>query len=81
MSYHVYVLQSLKDSKYYIGSSLNVEARLRFHNSGLQRSTRNRIPFIIIYVEEYPDKISALAREKQIKSYKGGEGFKSLIGK
>jgi putative endonuclease len=43
MAYHVYILQSLKDSKYYIGSTSDVEARLRFHNAGLQRSTRNTV--------------------------------------
>ena len=81
MSYYVYILQSLKDHKYYIGSCSNVEARLRFHNSGLQRSTKNRIPFCIVYTEEYQNKASALAREKQIKKYKGGQAFKRLIEK
>ena len=81
MSCYIYILQSDKDSKYYIGSCTNVEARLKFHNSGLQRSTRNRIPFRMIYTEEFPDKHSALIREKQIKSYKGGQAFKRLIGK
>ena len=81
MSHHVYILQSLKDGKYYIGSTSDVESRLRFHNSGLQRSTRKRIPFRLIHTEQLPDKTTALAREKQIKSYKGGEAFKKLIAK
>ena len=81
MSYYVYVLQSLKDGKYYIGSSSDVDARLNFHNSGLQRSTKNRIPFKAVYKEICADKLAALSREKQIKSYKGGEAFKRLIGK
>jgi predicted GIY-YIG superfamily endonuclease len=33
----------------------------------------------LVYYEEVPDKQTALKREKQIKSYKGGEGFKKLI--
>ena len=81
MGYYVYVLQSLKDGKYYIGSTADVDARLNFHNSGLQRSTRNRIPFKVVYREICTDKSAALLREKQIKSYKGGEAFKRLIGK
>jgi putative endonuclease len=40
MSYYVYILKSLKDGRYYIGSTSDVMARLKFHNSGLQRSTR-----------------------------------------
>ena len=79
MWYYVYIIQSLKDGKYYIGSSSNVVERLKYHNVGLQRSTRNRTPFILVYSEEVENKEAALIREKQIKSYKGGEGFKKLL--
>ena len=79
MFYYVYILQSLKDYKYYIGSTSNVTERLKFHNAGLQRSTRNRIPFKLVLSEEYGSKVEALKREKQIKNWKGGEAFKSLV--
>ncbi|MFA5972406.1 MAG: GIY-YIG nuclease family protein [Lentimicrobiaceae bacterium] len=79
MAYFVYILQSEKDGKYYIGSTHDVQSRLAFHNAGLQRSTKSRIPFIIVYTEEFTDKQQALIREKQIKSYKGGQAFKRLI--
>jgi len=67
------------DHKFYIGSSSNVKKRLEFHNSGLQRSTRNRVPFVLVFQEEFPDKKQALKREKQIKAFKGGEAFKKLF--
>jgi putative endonuclease len=79
MEYFVYILQSLKDHKYYIGSTSNVEARLEFHNSGKQRSTRHRTPFILVYKEICFSKEEALKREKQIKSYKGGNAFLTLL--
>lgn len=79
MPYYVYILQSLKDNKYYIGSTSDVTARLNFHNAGLQRSTKNRTPFKLILFEEYPSKEEALKREQQIKSWKGGQAFKTLI--
>jgi len=79
MPHFVYILQSIKDNKYYIGETSNVEQRLFFHNSGKQRSTKNRIPFRIIWVEEHPNRIAALKRERQIKSWKGGEAFKKLV--
>ena len=79
MPYYVYILQSLKDNKYYIGSTSNVDKRLQFHNAGLQRSTKPRIPFKLVYKEELPDKTTALKREKQIKSFKGGRAFQRLI--
>ena len=80
MSYFVYVLRSQKDNKHYIGSTSDIQGRLAFHNAGLQRSTRTRIPFILIYHEEIATKQEALKRERYIKSLKGGEAFKKLIG-
>ena len=79
MSYYVYILQSIKDNKYYIGSTSDVKERLAYHNNGFQRSTRSRTPFKLIYEEEHIDKCAALKREKQIKDYKGGQAFKILL--
>ena len=79
MPHYVYILQSLKDNKYYIGETHDVDARLLFHNSGKQRSTKSRIPFKIILIEEFENRQEALKREKQIKSWKGGNTFKKLI--
>jgi putative endonuclease len=79
MLHYVYILQSLRDKRYYIGETSNVEQRLLFHNSGKQRSTRNRISFRLILVEEYTNRNEALKREKQIKSWKGGQAFQKLI--
>jgi putative endonuclease len=70
MSHYVYIIQSLKDERFYIGETSNVEDRLLFHNAGKQRSTRNRIPFQLILTEEYLTRADALKREKQIKSWK-----------
>ncbi len=37
------------------------------------------MPWELIYIEKFNNKIEAVKREKQIKSYKGGEAFKRLI--
>ena len=79
--FHTYILQSLKDNKYYIGSTGNLEQRIKAHNLGHSRATKNRIPFKLIYSEEFESKSVAMKRENQIKSYKGGEAFKKLIRK
>ena len=79
MLHFVYLLQSQKDKKYYIGETVDVAARLLFHNSGRQRSTKSRTPFVLILVEQFETREEALLREKQIKSWKGGNAFKQLI--
>jgi len=70
MPYYVYILQSLKDYKYYIGSSFDVNKLLQFHNSKLQRSTKHRTPFIIVFTEECFDKVSALKEKSKLKVIK-----------
>jgi len=79
--YKIYVLQSLLNKRYYIGHTKNLDKRLKQHNSGKVRSTKNSKPWKLIYTEEFPTKQGAYKRELQIKSYKGGEAFKRLIKK
>lgn len=79
--YFVYILQSLKDKTYYIGHAADLIVRLKRHNKGRVRLTRNKSPWRLIYKEEYITKQEAYRRELQIKSYKSGEAFKKLIKK
>jgi putative endonuclease len=76
----VYILQSLKNRRYYIGHTNNIDSRLERHNKGLVRSTKSFIPWKIIYTEKYNTKSEAYRRELEIKSYKGGIKFKKLLG-
>ncbi len=79
MSHYVYILQSLKDQNYYVGETHDVAQRLIFHNTGKQRSTKYRTPFKIILIEKFENRQLALVREKEIKSWKGGNAFINLI--
>ena len=77
--YHVYILKSDKDNCLYIGQTNNLQDRLRRHNSGEIKSTRNRRPLRIIYSEEYKTRAESLRREKYLKKLKGGNEFKKII--
>ncbi len=77
--YKVYIIKSTVSGRYYIGFTDNVDDRLKHHSSGVNRSTKPGRPWKIICIEDYPDKKTAWLRERQIKSYKGGEAFKKLI--
>ena len=79
MEYFVYILQSDQDSKYYIGSTKDLEKRLDSHNRGSVKSTRHRRPLKLLYFEEFENRTSAVRREREIKSYKGGQAFKELL--
>ncbi|TRZ93559.1 GIY-YIG nuclease family protein [bacterium] len=77
--YYVYIVRSMKDDKHYIGYTNNIERRLQEHNRGKSKSVKHRGPFELVYHEGYVAKIEAVRREKQIKSYKGGEVFRKLL--
>lgn len=78
--YKVYILQSLKNKRYYIGHTEDMVQRLRKHNGGSVKSTKFGRPWKIIRTEDYTTKSEAATRELEIKMYKGGILFKKLIG-
>ena len=69
MGYFVYIIHSSNNNLYYKGFTSNPEHRLNEHNEGFSRYTKNKGPWKLVYLEELPDKKSALIREKQIKRY------------
>lgn len=76
---YLYILKSLKDKGYYIGICKDLNNRIKKHNSGQVKSTKFRVPFELIYYEEYSDYSLARNREKEIKSWHGGNNFKKLV--
>lgn len=74
--FHVYVLESINSSKWYIGYTPNsVLFRLEKHNAGLVQSTKPFMPWKVIYYEAYLDQKDATGREQFLKS---GSGRKFL---
>ena len=62
--YFAYILKSLKDSKYYYGSTDNIASRLIQHNTGKVKSTKYRRPLILQYSQEFHPKQEAASRER-----------------
>lgn len=77
MNFHVYILRSLKDGKYYYGFTEDLDTRLKFHNEGLVRSTKSRRPFVIHYTESFECKTLTLKREKYFKTINGYNWLKA----
>ena len=61
------MLKSLKDDKLYIGSTNNLRKRVKEHNSGLNKSTKTRSPFKLVYYEAYTNEEDARHREHNLK--------------
>lgn len=67
----VYILQSLKDRKQYIGSTVDWKRRLKEHNNGFVKSTGSRRPFILKFILEYENIKKAAEMEKKFKRSHG----------
>jgi putative endonuclease len=76
---YVYVLRSLKDSKFYVGYTDNLERRLSEHKEGKVTSTKNRCPFELVYYEACRDQKDALHREKYLKTTYGKRYIKNRL--
>ncbi len=66
--YYVYVIQSLRDKKLYIGHTNNLIKRIKQHNTGLVESTQKRKPFKLLYYEASNVLADAVRREKSFKT-------------
>ena len=69
--FYVYVLQSEKDQKFYVGFTKDLKLRVEQHEKGLVKSTRDRRPMKLIYYEACLNQADATKRERYLKSYHG----------
>lgn len=79
MFYYTYLIQSLKDNKWYTGITEDLRKRFKDHNSRKVFSTKGRGPFQLIYYESCLDKNDAFAREKFLKSGPGKRYLKNRL--
>ncbi|OGY42939.1 MAG: hypothetical protein A2729_02680 [Candidatus Buchananbacteria bacterium RIFCSPHIGHO2_01_FULL_39_14] len=61
--YNVYVINNPENGKIYIGQTTN----------------KNKGVWQLIYLEKYPNRKTAILREKQLKSYQGRKFIRRLI--
>jgi putative endonuclease len=67
MTCYCYIVECA-DGTYYTGWTVDPEKRVAVHNKGRgARYTRTRCPVRLVYIEELPDRKSALKREIAIK--------------
>lgn len=68
---YFYILRCCDDSLY-CGMTLNLERRLKEHNSSKSRGAkylRAKKPVTLVYSETYPDIKSAMKREVEVKKW------------
>lgn len=74
--YYVYLIQSEKIKRFYVGFTFDLKQRIKKHNTGKVRSAKAYIPYKLIYFEGFRSKKNALIREKKLKHH--GQGIRRL---
>ncbi|MGD9931491.1 MAG: GIY-YIG nuclease family protein [Mangrovibacterium sp.] len=79
--YYIYLLESQKSGKWYVGLSSNPEGRLKQHNQGKSHFTKGHIPWVLLYSEKIGDLKDARQKEKYYKTAAGKKKLKSILGR
>ncbi|WP_024481706.1 GIY-YIG nuclease family protein [Cellulophaga baltica] len=79
MKYYVYVLESEKDQRWYKGHTVDIDKRIKEHNTGKTKSTKGFIPWRLVYFEVFETRGEAILREKYFKTGSGREFLKKII--
>jgi putative endonuclease len=79
MNGFIYILQSLKNNSYYIGSTDNIKRRIDEHNCGKSSYTRNILPVKLVFLQKYPSLKVARRVEYWIKSLKSKNILEKIV--
>ncbi len=77
----VYIILSRNKDKTYTGSTNNLKKRLLEHNDNKVLSTKDKGPWVPIYVEIYPNEEEARKRERYLKTSTGRRYLNKEIDK
>lgn len=79
--FYVYFVRC-KDNSYYCGYTNDLKKRVAVHNSGQgAKYTKKRRPVILIYSEEFENKLQAMRRERQLKKLSRKQKESLIFGK
>ena len=77
--FFAYVIQSEIDGSLYKGHSEDLQRRLQQHNSGKTKSIKSKIPYILIYSEEFLTREESIKRETYFKTAAGRRFLNSKL--
>jgi putative endonuclease len=75
----LYILQSTTTHRFYIGSTVDLPARIAEHQRGHSPYTSSRGPWVLVYQEPFATLNEARNRERQLKSWKSHRSLQQLI--
>jgi len=76
---YIYLLESKKYNKFYLGSTDNLARRIEYHNNGYSKATKNFIPWNCILIIKIGTLKEARRAEYYIKKQKEKLVIKNII--
>ena len=77
--FFVYVLENESHKRHYTGFTADLSQRIGQHNYGVNKSTKHRGAWKLVYYEEYPTRAQAVQWESFLKSGKGREDLRGIL--
>lgn len=75
----IYILKSLVNNRFYIGSTSNISRRLTEHSQGKSKYTKTIKPFELVLRQEFPSLRQARRAEKWLKAQKSKKFIEKVI--
>ena len=79
MQGYLYILQSEKTQKYYIGSTIDLTKRLTQHNQGQTKSLKQHIPLTLKFKQQFDTITQARQIEYKLKKKKNKQIIEAII--
>lgn len=79
--YYVYILQSKKDNRLYIGCTNDLRKRYKMHSQVKVPATQHRTPFKLVCYEAFTNRDEAFGREQWLKTGYGRNHLKKMLPK
>jgi len=76
---YVYILQSQKNGRYYIGSANNPQKRLHEHNDGQVTATKYIRPLVFVFEQMFITQKEARGVEAKLKKFKSRRVIEQII--
>ena len=77
--YQLYILESQKNGRYYIGSTNNLARRILEHNSGKTKSLQYLRPLKVVFQKEFINELEARKIERKLKKLKNRNIIENII--
>lgn len=75
----VYILKSAVNGRYYVGSTNDLDRRLKEHNAGKTASVKNLRPLELVFSQKFATLIEARRIEAKLKQFKSRKILDKIV--